>query len=129
MGQNLYIPGLLTSLASHLPRRPLSVPQRRSSAPSPLALRLRPKDRIFRASAAPPRRRSDGGAVPGLAAASAATPPSLASRLAPSPASSAHRPTTLRTHLPLPSRLCCSHGSPASCPGWPGLGSAGASTP
>ena len=55
-------------------------------------------------------------------------PPSLASRLAPSPASSAHRPTTLRTHLPLPSRLFCSRGSPASCPGWPGLGSAGGCT-
>ena len=31
--------------------------------------------------------------------------PPLASRLAPSPPSSPHRPATLRTHLPLPSRL------------------------
>jgi len=52
--------------------------------------------------------------------------PPLASRLEPSPPSSAHRPATLRTHLPLPSRLCCTVGArPASCPGWPGLGSAG----
>jgi len=35
----------------------------------------------------------------------------LASRLAPSPPSSAHRPATLRTHLPLPSRLCCTVGA------------------
>ena len=37
--------------------------------------------------------------------------PPLASRLAPSPPSSAHRPATLRTHLPLPSRLCCTVGA------------------
>jgi len=36
--------------------------------------------------------------------------PPLAS-LAPSPPSSAHRPATLCTHLPLPSRLCCTVGA------------------
>ena len=47
---------------------------------------------------------SDGGAVPGSAAASAAPPPaSRQSRLSPPP--SAHRPANLRTHLPFPSRL------------------------
>ena len=94
----------------------------------PRSARLGPKDRIFRAWWRLPlggvqRRRGSprlGGGVRRL------PPPSLASRLAPSPASSTNRPTTLRTHLPLPSRRCCSRGSPASCPGWPGLGSAGA---
>jgi hypothetical protein len=94
---------------------------------------------------------SDGGAVPGSAAASAAPPPaSRQSRLSPPP--SAHRPANLRTHLPFPSRLSpvaalasvlrapagdpayaspsplpplLYRGSPASYPVWPGLGSAG----
>ena len=37
--------------------------------------------------------------------------PPLASRLAPSPPSSAHRPATPSTHLPPPSRLCCIVGA------------------
>ena len=43
----------------------------------------------------------------GSAAASAA-PPSASRQ---SPPSSAHRPATLGTHLPLPSRLCCTVGA------------------
>jgi len=50
----------------------------------------------------------DGGAVLGSAAASAsaASPPASLQSLP----SSAHRPSTLRTHLRLPSRLCCTVG-------------------
>ena len=97
-------------------------------------LRLGPRDRSKSGpSNSPSAASSDGGAVPGSAAASAASaapppasrqsPRALASVLrAPAgdpayappsslPPSSAHRPATLRTHLPLPSRLCCTVGA------------------
>jgi len=82
---------------------PLDYKRRASGAvrapPPPLAL-----------SGAQARSLSDGGAVPGRRRRRRPLPP-LASRLAPSPPSSAHRPETLRTHLPLPSRLCCTVGA------------------
>ena len=85
------------------------LPQRRLLLP-PLALRLGPRI----GSSARRRRPATEGQSQARRRRRRLPPPSLASRLAPSPASSAHRQTTLRTHLPLPSRRCCSRGSPAT---------------
>ena len=105
-------------------RRSGSVPQRRSSAPSALALRARSLPRV---GGSPLAASSDGEAVPGSAAASAAPPP--ASHQSPRALDSVLRapagdPAYARPS-PLPPLLY--RGSPASCPGWPGLGSAGVS--
>ena len=86
-------------------------PCRRSLPRSPAQARSSAQI-FFRASAAPLRRRpaTEGQSQSRRRRRRLPLPP-LASRLAPSPPSSAHRPATLRTHLPLPSRLCCNVGA------------------
>jgi len=103
-----------------------SVPQRRSSAPSPTRAQARSQGSdLPRVGGSPSAASSDGGAVPGSAAASVAPPP--ASRQSPRTLASVLRaPAGDPAYAPpsiLPPLLY--RGSPASCPWWPGLGSAG----
>jgi len=113
----------------HRLRLPRSAAQARSLSADllllpPLALRLDPRGRIFRASAAPPRRRpsteGQSQARRRRRSPSRLSPVASRPRLRPPPPAGdpAYAPPS-----PLPPLLY--RGSPASCLGWPGLGSAG----